>query len=60
LYNYYREQLGNEFDCLLTEVAVENQRSMQAHKTIGFEKLISRTDQHKDWELLVWDWSQKS
>ena len=57
MYEYYRDQLSPEYECLVTEVALENQRSMMAHKTIGFETLHKRTDCGKDWQTLIWEWT---
>lgn len=58
MYNFYRQQLMNDFECLVTEVAVENKRSIRAHKRIGFDILLSRTAHGKDWEILVWEWAK--
>ncbi len=56
MYNFYREQLNGTFDCLITEVAQENERSLQAHLHLGFEVLERRVEQGVGWELLIWNW----
>ena len=57
MYHYYREQLKNSFDLLITQVATFNERSLQAHKAIGFKELKTEVTQGVSWELMVWDWS---
>ena len=56
LYDFYRHQLKNEYDCLVTEVAAENPRSLGAHIGVGFKNICTRTEHDKDWEILLWDW----
>lgn len=56
MYNFYKEELQNEFDCLLTEVATTNKRSLGAHKSIGFKILKTRVTRDASWELLNWEW----
>ena len=60
MYTFYRNQLQNEYDCLITEVATENKRSLQAHKSIGFKILKTQTTNGVSWELIHWDWKHKS
>ena len=56
MYNYYKQQLSGQYQCLITEVAVENQRSLNAHKRVGFKAVHSRVESGQEWKLLVWDW----
>ena len=56
LYDFYRLQLKHEYDCLVTEVAAENTRSLGAHYRVGFKNISTREEQEKDWEVLLWDW----
>lgn len=60
MYSFYKEQLQNEYDCLLTEVATENVRSLNAHLNIGFEILKTKTTDSISWELLCWFWNPYS
>jgi predicted GNAT family N-acyltransferase len=56
LYDFYRTQLQHEFDYLITEVAVINQRSMNAHESIGFKKIDSYEEEGINWNIMLWDW----
>jgi hypothetical protein len=56
MYEFYREQLHREFECLVTEVSESNQRSLQAHLHVGFEILHTRLDKGEEWKMLVWNW----
>ena len=57
MYRFYRKQLQLHYPCLVTEVATENQRSLQAHLHLGFEILHTRIENGMQWELLVWYWN---
>lgn len=56
MYTFFREKLQKEFDCLLTEVATDNDRSLNAHLNIGFEVLKTQESDGVSWELICWDW----
>ncbi|MGB5554819.1 MAG: GNAT family N-acetyltransferase [Flavobacteriaceae bacterium] len=56
MYHYYKQELEQEFDCLLTEVATSNQRSLKAHLSIGFTILKTQVSDGVSWELINWDW----
>lgn len=56
MYNFYKEELQDEFDCLLTEVATKNQRSIEAHKSVGFKILKTQITDGISWELINWNW----
>ncbi|MEM7084847.1 MAG: GNAT family N-acetyltransferase [Bacteroidota bacterium] len=52
LYRYMLQEIKPEFDCIITEVDIENTRSLEAHYAVGFELLSRyRSDGH-DWELI--------
>ncbi len=56
LYNFYKSELADKYDCLFTEVATENKRSLQAHLAIGFKVLDTQVTDGTSWELVCWDW----
>ena len=56
MYQFYKEELENDFDCLLTEVATNNQRSLNAHLNVGFKILKTQNTDGVSWELIIWDW----
>ena len=56
MYDFYQEELQDEYDCLLTEVATNNTRSLAAHKSIGFQVLKTQVSDRFSWELIHWNW----
>lgn len=56
MYKFYKKELQNEYHCLLTEVATENVRSLNAHLSIGFKILKTQISDGVSWELICWDW----
>lgn len=56
LYSFYKRELEQDYDGLLTEVATSNQRSLNAHLSVGFEILHSHVSENISWELVYWDW----
>ncbi len=42
----------SEYDWIITEVDTSNIRSMNAHKAIGFQELISYESNHQTWSLI--------
>jgi len=57
LYNFYREELSATYDCLFTEVATANTRSLEAHKAVGFKILKTEVTDGTSWELINWEWN---
>jgi len=57
MYAFYKSELRNEFDGVVTEVATSNQRSLNAHLSVGFETLHTHIEEGVSWELLYWSWS---
>jgi hypothetical protein len=57
LYSFYKEQLQGQFDFLITDVAVINERSMQAHEAIGFKIIDTYEEDKVVWNIIAWDWS---
>ncbi len=56
LYFAHRRHLGSDYDCVVTEVAMRNTRSMRAHRRIGFEVIDRYRDATDEWALLRWGW----
>ena len=58
LYARLREAYAPHFDFTVTEVSQRNQRSLRAHRRVGFETLHVYRDATVDetWEVVVWDW----
>ena len=57
LYDFYGTQLQHEFDFLITEVAAINQRSMNAHESIGFKMIDSYEEDGINLNIMLWDWT---
>jgi L-amino acid N-acyltransferase YncA len=57
LYQFYRNELQHEFDCLITEVAAINLRSMQAHEAVGFKTIDNYEEEEINWNIMLWDWT---
>ena len=52
LYSFMKDSFKNDFDWIITEVDVQNQRSLQAHKAVGFKSLSSYISSNISWELI--------
>ena len=57
LYSFYKQELEQDYNGLLTEVATNNKRSLNAHLSVGFEILQTHVSEDISWELVYWDWS---
>lgn len=57
LYAFYKKELSSIYDCLFTEVATSNIRSLKAHQRVGFEILETQTTDGTTWEMINWDWN---
>jgi hypothetical protein len=56
LYAKHRELFSSAFDCVVTEIAVTNHRSLAAHTRVGFKILAEYEDNNRDWYVVAWDW----
>jgi len=52
LYAHMKEQLEQEFDTIVTEIDALNNRSMQAHKAVGFEEMARYTANGQEWVVV--------
>lgn len=53
LYTHMKSRLIPPFEAIITEVAAQNQRSMEAHYAIGFERMSRYSSGGQDWELML-------
>ncbi|MGX1928381.1 N-acetyltransferase family protein [Flagellimonas sp. 2504JD4-2] len=53
LYKTMKEKLPRGFDSIITEVDAKNQRSVNAHKAVGFSELKKYSSDGKDWLLIT-------
>lgn len=59
MYEEMQKRLSPKYDYLITEIASRNTRSMRAHTRVGFENLLTYTDDTDEWELVIWNWRKK-
>jgi hypothetical protein len=57
LYQQHRASYSNNFDCIVTEIATRNLRSMRAHERVGFKTIHVHQDELDEWAVVIWDWS---
>lgn len=56
-YQTFKKQFSGKYDFAITSIATTNQRSVNAHKRVGFVKLHSFTDPNNtEWHIVAWDW----
>lgn len=56
LYHFFKQVYQSQFDWLVTDVNLRNQRSISAHYAIGFEPLQRYTDaEGQHWEVIAWN-----
>lgn len=60
LYQMHKSLFENTFDCVVTEIATTNKRSLAAHTRVGFQPLHIYNDGSTDWQIVVWDWTMKN
>lgn len=56
LYDKMRDELQSSYSLLITEVAANNKRSLQAHYAIGFKDLLVYEADQIVWHIVQWDW----
>lgn len=56
MYAFYKSELQSEYDGVVTEVATNNLRSLNAHLSVGFETIHTHIEEGVSWELIYWNW----
>lgn len=59
MYAAMKEAYSTQYNYCVTEIAVSNERSMKAHQKAGFKTIHTYSDKYQDWNIVLWDWSQK-
>jgi hypothetical protein len=59
LFDAHRAHYASAFDCLVTEIATRNLRSLRAHARVGFETVLTYRDETDDWAVVAWRWAAK-
>lgn len=57
LYQQHKLSYSKDFDCIVTEIATRNLRSMRAHERVGFKTIHVHEDELDEWAVVIWDWS---
>ncbi len=58
LYAAHAKEFSDKFDFIVTEVSLNNKRSMRAHEKVGFKTIHEYFDpeNNDDWAVVVWAW----
>jgi hypothetical protein len=61
LYLQHFDTFKNEYDFVITEVSINNKRSMRAHHKMGFQTIHEYYDPENDdtWAIVLWDFKSK-
>lgn len=54
LYQHMKAQMSGDFEFIITEISINNQRSLRAHQKVGFEILKVHEDNGEDWAIVGW------
>lgn len=58
LYAEYHRHFSARFDLAITEIALTNSRSLNAHQRIGFKtNKVYKAPDGVEWVIVVWDWT---
>lgn len=58
LHAFYRDTYKAKYKYLLTEISQRNQRSLKAHKRIGFQTIKQyQAPNGEIWDIVLWNWS---
>lgn len=55
LYQHYAQALRPHVDCVITDIASHNLRSLRAHEKVGFTTLDSYQDEGTTWHIVLLD-----
>jgi len=56
LYQQHKKEFSSQYDFILTEISVNNPRSLKAQQKTGFEIIYTYADASDEWQVVVWDW----
>ncbi|WP_417369254.1 GNAT family N-acetyltransferase [Gelidibacter japonicus] len=57
-FQLYKDTFGDRYDFCITEIALANHRSRNAHKKLEFKEIHIYTDSYQtQWVIVLWDWS---
>jgi len=56
LYQKMKTEMSAHFDCIITEIATRNTRSIRAHEKVGFQPIHIYATNEEEWAIVGWDW----
>jgi L-amino acid N-acyltransferase YncA len=56
-YAAYKDYYSPRYHFAITEIAITNTRSLNAHKRVGFKEIKSYTSGTQVWVIVLWDWN---
>ena len=56
LYQKMKTEMSTHFDCIITEIATRNTRSIRAHEKVGFQSIHIYSTNEEEWAIVGWDW----
>lgn len=56
MYNFYKDELRNEYKYCITDIASNNPRSLKAHLKSGFQVIDTKGYDGLTWDIVLWDW----
>jgi len=59
LYRGHAREYGAKYDCIATEIALSNTRSIRAHQRVGFVEVARQDDHAGHWSLVAWDFGAR-
>jgi len=59
LYTHFKTEYAHQFKYCITDVAVANPRSLNAHLKTGFKIIDSLSYGGIEWNIVLWDWNHK-
>ena len=60
LYEMHAQEFAGKFDFIVTEVSINNKRSMRAHEKVGFKTIHEYFDPENNdtWAVVLWDFKK--
>lgn len=58
LHDFFRGVYEKEYEFMITEIALNNIRSLAAHKKQGFEEISRDKQGEVGWSIVVWPWRE--
>lgn len=57
LFEKMKREMAADYQMVVTEVAIRNQRSIKAHFNVGFKTIKEYQTEAEAWAIIAWDWS---